>query len=65
MLSRRNIKLYTQLCSLLISCMCFVATEGVSLSEANELLKKAKLGKLPVVNAAGEIVALISRTGLM
>jgi IMP dehydrogenase len=40
-----------------------LAPDGISLSEANELLRTSKMGKLPVVNASGEIVALISRTG--
>lgn len=41
----------------------FLAPDGVSLSEANELMRRSKKGKLPVVNAAGEIVSLISRSG--
>lgn len=40
------------------------ALEGLSLTEANELMRKSKKGKLPVVNSAGEIVGLVSRTDI-
>ena len=43
--------------------ICFLAGVGVSLSEANELMKKNKKGKLPVIDDQKRIVALISRTG--
>jgi len=41
-----------------------VAQEGVSLEGANDLLKKCKKGKLPVVNSKDELVALIARRDL-
>jgi IMP dehydrogenase len=40
------------------------ASTGVSLQEANTLIKSSKVGKLPVVNDEEEIVALMSRRDL-
>lgn len=41
------------------------ATEGCSLELAYSILKESKKGKLPIVNAAGELVGLVARTDIL
>jgi IMP dehydrogenase len=42
-----------------------VAQEGISLSEAQQILRQSRKGKLPIVNSQGHLTALLARSDLI
>lgn len=40
-------------------------SQGITLSQGNEILKSTKKGKLPIVDSNGNLVSMLSRTDLM
>lgn len=41
------------------------ASEGISLQQANDILSRSKKGKLPIIDANGNLISLLSRSDLM
>jgi IMP dehydrogenase len=67
-ITARDIQFHNQLSdpvSVVMSTDLVTGRAGITLQEANDILRKSKKGKLPIVDADGNIVSLLSRSDLM
>lgn len=68
MVTSRDIQFHHELddsVTAIMSTDLVTAPAGTTLAEANEVLRSSKKGKLPIVDADGNIVSLLSRSDLM
>ncbi|KAK2735946.1 hypothetical protein FQN55_001910 [Onygenales sp. PD_40] len=68
MVTSRDIQFHTSVdepVTAVMSTDLVTAPSGTTLAEANEVLKTSKKGKLPIVDEAGNLVSLLSRSDLM
>ena len=68
MVTPRDVQFHSDLSSPVTEVMSkdlVTAREGISLSEANNILSRSKKGKLPIVDGAGNLISLLSRSDLM
>lgn len=68
MVTSRDIQFHHELSDPVTTIMAtdlVTAPAGTTLAEANEVLRQSKKGKLPIVDASGNLVSLLSRSDLM
>lgn len=68
MVTSRDIQFHHQLDDPVTAIMTtdlVTAPSGTTLAEANDVLRRSKKGKLPIVDDSGNLVSLLSRTDLM
>ncbi|KAK2744630.1 inosine-5'-monophosphate dehydrogenase [Myotisia sp. PD_48] len=68
MITSRDIQFHPELndpVTAVMSTDLVTAPAGTTLAEANEVLRSSKKGKLPIIDAQGNLVSLLSRSDLM